>query len=529
MIAARKLLSGRKFLFPDYSIAVISALILLLSYLYDYPEILTKRPQGPHQWRQTDCLAFTASYYHNEAKFFQPRIYNLLNDNKGETAAEFPVLYYLIAQLWKIFGKHEWIFRLLNYGFTFLALIAMLKWFEKILKDSFWSIWSVLLLFTSVLYVYYTLNFLPNIPAFDLVLIGWYFFYCYKNDRKDYHLYLSIFLFLVAGLLKISSAISFVALSIIFLMDWTGLSILSTKEKIFPRPLKFVIPAMLALASWLAWYLYALFYNKTGNSGTMLLGIWPIWVLDREEIRNIIEAIRVLWFEDFYYPVTQFMLILMFAGIMVMIRKTRLSLGSITVLLGFGFLSYIILWFYALQYNDYYFIDLLILSVFVLLTFFDAVMQYKIGQILLNSYLIRAIALLLLVLNINHTTQRMKVRYEGWLNNLHKNELYGYEDIEQYLDSLGISRDQKIISANDPTDNASLYLMDRKGWSKYETNMKDSLKIVQRIQQGAGWLTLSHDFEGPEYSHWNYFIKEQVGQHRNLKIYRLGLPDENQP
>lgn len=259
----------------------------------------------------------------------------------------------------------------------------------------------------------------------------------------------------------------------------------------------------------------------------MLVGIWPIWILEEEEIRNIVEAIKVIWLKDYYYPATQIMFILMFAGILLIIRKTRLLLGGITILLSLAFVSFIILWFYALGANDYYVIDLLILSVFILLTFLDSVIQYSTAQLLLNSYIIRALAVFLLTLNILHASQRMTVRYEGWLNNLYKNELSGYEDIEPYLDSHGINCDQKVISANDPTDNGSLYLMDRKGWSRYGTNMKDSLKIVQRIQQGAGWLTLSHDFEGPEYSHWKYFIKEKVGEHRNIKIYRIGLPGEN--
>jgi hypothetical protein len=81
--------------FPKYSPVVLLIIILGFAYLYDYQDILTLRPQGPHQWRQCDCLSITSKFYLNESSFFQPEIYNLLKDNEGKAASDFPLVYYL--------------------------------------------------------------------------------------------------------------------------------------------------------------------------------------------------------------------------------------------------------------------------------------------------------------------------------------------------------------------------------------------------------------------------------------------------
>ena len=520
------ILYGKKLYFPKLSVIILLLFVLLFSWVYNFPDTLTIRPQGPHQWRQTDCLSITGRYYYKEADFFHPKIYNLLDDNEGKTVSEFPILYYVVALLWRVFGKHEWIYRLLNYIFSLIGMIALMKGIESRIRDSFWSIWIVLLLFSSGIYAYYTLNFLPNITAFNFVLIGWYFFFRFESRKKHYLLFICFFFFLAGGLLKISSTMSLIAIMIIFLLEWTGLISFKDDGKIFPQPAKVIIPVLLVIALLISWYVYAVYYNRTGNSGVFLVGIWPIWVLNMKEIKDIIEQVWEIGIQDYYYPATQLLLIILFISMFILIKKTDKLLTVITLLLGLAFLSFLVLFFYALGYNNYYLIDLLIFSVFILFTFFEAICKTKGGSVAVNTWMIRILMVVFLLLNVIHTKNRLEDFYTGWWNNRHLKELYGFEDIEPYLDSLGITRDQKVISPDETTNNSSLYLMNRKGWSGYGTNMKDSLKIVRRIQQGAGWLTLTHDFEGPGYSHWKYFIKEQVGQHKNIRIYRIGMPGE---
>src|SRR5437764_5178236 len=123
-------------------------------------------------------------YYAEGNCFWQPSVHNLAGEGTGKAAGEFPVLYFLVAQLWKIFGYHEYIFRLTNILILFLALFFLFRIVENILKDSFWAIATALLLFTSPLLVYYTNNFLPNVAALSLSIIGLCFFVKYFSSQS---------------------------------------------------------------------------------------------------------------------------------------------------------------------------------------------------------------------------------------------------------------------------------------------------------------------------------------------------------
>jgi len=83
----------------------------------------------------------------------------------GKTAGEFPLLYWSVAQLWKITGKSEFLYRLVVLIISFTGLYAVFRASKKILNNNIQALFVGLLLFTSVPYVYYAANFLPNVPA----------------------------------------------------------------------------------------------------------------------------------------------------------------------------------------------------------------------------------------------------------------------------------------------------------------------------------------------------------------------------
>src|ERR1700741_1998807 len=96
-------------------------LLIALCIAYNYIEILRFRPKSLHQFRQTDCLALADNYYNGNWNLFEPAINLLCSDNNttGKSAGEFPLVYYIVAILWKLFGKHEYIFRLVTIAFAF--------------------------------------------------------------------------------------------------------------------------------------------------------------------------------------------------------------------------------------------------------------------------------------------------------------------------------------------------------------------------------------------------------------------------
>jgi len=509
--------------FPKYSPVILLSIILLFAYFYNYHEIIKYRPQGVHQWRQCDCLSLTSNFYSGEADFFHPEIHNLLKDNEGRTASEFPLIYYLVSLFWKLFGKHEWIFRLMNFMISVIAMLALLKVFEHILKDSFWSIFSVSLLFTSGIFAYYSLNFLMNTTAFSFALIGWYFFFKFYHGGKQWLLYLMFLFFLLGGLLKASSLISFVALSGVFVFEWLGFFPMNRDHQIFKNKLVFIVPAIILMAFIYLWISYAQAYNHTWNSGVFLLGILPIWDMSGEQIIEVLDHVFSRWINGYFFWPTQIFFILALISTWIFWKKAEKSLLLLSGLMTIGFVSFIVLFFGALKNHDYYVIDLLILSVFIMLTFFTLLLRNRKRLAIIDLTIIKVIAVVLLIVNMSNTTREIHRRYSA-VRNIQKNEMYGYLDIEPFLDSLGIDASKKVISASDRTINISLYLMNRKGWCRYGTNMEDSAAVADRIKRGAEYLLYHKEIDFEKNSHWTHFIKEELGVHENVTVCKIGLP-----
>jgi hypothetical protein len=527
-----KLVTGKHALyFPKYSPFILLALILALSYVYRYHEILQLRPQGTHQWRQCDCLSITSRYYSGDSGFFQPKIHNLLEDNQGRTISEFPLIYYLVSMLWKVFGKHEWIFRLLNFVISIFGMLAIMRIFERITGDSFWGLFTAMILFTSGIYVYYSLNFLMNTTAFNMALIGWYFFFRYYRQGRSLNLYLTFLFFLLGGLLKITSLLSYFALCGLFLLEWAGVFRRNGQGIVFKNKSDFVIPALMVAITIAAWISYVRYYNSRWNSGAFLVGILPIRELSKQEISDILRNIRHIWLDQYFYRPLQLIFIIGLLSVWIFHKRTDHVLVSITSFLAAGFVAVLVLFFGALGQHDYYVTDLLILSVFIMLSLFKMLRAEQSNGGILDIPLSRVLAVILLFLSVSHTAGMMEKRYQGWQNERHLTQFYGYADIEPYLDSIGIGVSKKVISMNDSSVNITLYLMNRTGWTGYGTPMDDSTMIARRIRMGAEYLLHHRPIDTLGGSYWKYFIEGEAGRHKNVIIERIGLPEtpsENQ-
>ncbi|MCB0798436.1 MAG: glycosyltransferase family 39 protein, partial [Chitinophagales bacterium] len=164
-------------------------------------------PRGVHQWRQTDCASIALNYFQDSPGFFHPQEHNLTGEN-GATVSEFPVLYYLDAQLYRLFGAHELIMRLVNLLFL-VAGLGYLYRLGMLLHGSFLlAMIPVLLLISSPVWVYYGVHFLPNVPAISCCIAGWFYFFQWRETPSKKWLITWLVLFLSGALLKTSDGMS---------------------------------------------------------------------------------------------------------------------------------------------------------------------------------------------------------------------------------------------------------------------------------------------------------------------------------
>ncbi len=506
------------FYFPQYSKWLLFFLLVAISVIYSYQDIFFKRPQSIHQWRQCDCLSITMNYFQDNNSFLEPSIHHLSNDGTGKTISEFPLIYYSVAQLWKIFGYFEFIYRLIVLLFFFSGLFALFKIYEAVLKDSVLAIIFTLLLFTSPVLVYYANNFLMDIPAFSLALVSMYFFFRFIQSVKDKYFYWFVFINVIAGLLKISSLMIFIAVFGLFVLEMFNIKI-DSERKIFQKPLKQFALLISVLIIQLVWYMYASNYNSTYNGGVFLVGYLPIWDLDFVQIKVTFDAIIEHIKHDYFRRETQMVFGIMFILILAFYKHINKIVLYIIILLSIGFLLFGTLFFQALKDHDYYTINLFILIPVISLGFLQ-MLKNKFRRVY-TSILFRVILIIFLIFNIKFAKDQMNNRYSsmGWENENYIVNIQSFEEINPYLQSIGIKNDDKVISLSDNSINISLYFMNRKGWSNYGINL-DRLKIEKAINLGAKFLFI-YDKEVYNVLDIQPFIKNKIGEFKNIDIYSL--------
>jgi len=333
--------------------------------------------------------------------------------------------------------------------------------------------------------------------------------------KADRYLALSMLFYTVAGLLKVSSLISFCAILGILAMDWTRLSG-TPEERTFGRPTRQVLYFLPVIIIQVAWYTYASNYNAAHNGGNFLIGILPIWNLDTDQVMLTLEYIREHFRWDYFRPVTMFFLIGAMAFTLIIHKSNDSIVNSLILFLLLGFVLFVVLFFEALMHHDYYVINLYIMFPVVLSGFF-LVLKNRFNK-LYRSVLFRILLILFLVHNIDFAMRRMKERYDpnSYINKESAIRVQKFGNIRPYLRSIGIADNERVINLSDISIDISLYLMDRKGWTNYNLD-NDSTRIRNAIRMGASFILSTEDdlndrSLAPFFSH-------PIGEYRGIRVY----------
>ncbi|MEA3496776.1 MAG: glycosyltransferase family 39 protein [Bacteroidota bacterium] len=504
---------------------IFVGLLIVVSFVYQYHNIFLLRPQSLHQWRQCDCLSITMNFFKEGMHFFNPSVHcqGAEGGMSGHTISEFPIIYFFVAFLWQLFGHHEWIFRLVEMLIVFTGFFALFKMTEDILKDSLWAIGVVFLLFSSPMLVFYTNNFIANTPALGFALIALYFFWQFYKLKKKKYFYFSLLFYLVAGLIKITSLISFIAILFVFALELFGIYKFKNGNRIFEKPIQYILPFLLLVIAIFSWFYYAHSYNASHGAGFFLIGVLPIWNLDNEIIINIWKSVKSFWADQYFNNSVLIVSAVFLLALIVFFKKINKFFATVTIVIFIGVISYLMLFYKVLAYHDYYLINLLIIIPFI----FISVILYlkeKHRQIF-NSIFLRIAFFILIGYSISYSAKNIKERYWGWMNNYHEKLYKDLEDITPYLRSLGIERTDKVISLPDGSFNISLYLMDQKGWTDFCGISKSAEQIENKIELGAEYLIITNK-KVYEEKYVQPYIKNKIASYKSVDIYELSSSQE---
>ncbi|MGP8215299.1 MAG: ArnT family glycosyltransferase [Bacteroidia bacterium] len=523
------------------AIYVFITLLVVISFIYNYPYILFQRAFSVHQWRQCDCLSIALNYYKEGMHFFSPSVNWCGRNGNGKTStSECPWLYYAAAILWKIFGYHEYLFRMLDLTILYAGLVAVYKTASGILNNHFLGIFIALFLFTSPLYAYYGNNYLADVPALSYAFIGWYFFYQFYTMQKRVVFIISMLFFMIAGLTKITALISFIPIVFVFLMERLNIYKFNKSGKIFTGTIVPLVAFTLVITPVCLWTAYVIHYNNLNNSGLFSSNALPIWEMSSSKIREIRSNLLFGDLSDlFLHRLCLKFCILFFLFSVVFYRSTSRFLLFLMISVFLGILVYVLLWFQVFDVHDYYLINLLVIVPIILVTFLLA-LKNKYPHIL-EMKGVKLFFIILLAYSVYYTGYRTRIRYSTddglvkhspFFNNrfetanlkkMQENYAEHYkalETISPYLRELGIERSDKVISIPDASINISLYFMDQKGFTDFGYNMNDSSVVKKIIALGAKYLILNDTAYLPHTS-LLHFINNRIGKYQNIVIYTI--------
>lgn len=519
---------------------------IFLFFTYGFDHILWLRPQSIHQWRQADCLQIAHNYLTDSWNFFSPSIHNYFSDNEtsGKTIGEFPILYYFVAILWKIFGEHEFIFRVINLVIFFCGLFALYSLLKNLLNNTFWSIVITLFLFTSPILIFYSNNFLTNVPSFSFVLIGWYYFYKYYKTKINKFLYLSILLFTLGGLLKMTAYISFVLLGCFYLIDLFRSLFFKKEPQIYTLNKGVLLSFILSIVVLISWYFYAAYFTGIHGGKYTFNGLWPIWEMQEGQFYGIKKFVSEILIHQVFNRYSLIIIVLFYILLLLDFKKLNKFILISLLLLPLGVSVFILFWFQALDAHDYYVINLIILPLFI---FVALIWHLNVNYPkLLRFKVIKGFFLIFLFFNVLYATNNIRMRYWGHFNYTDKIAVYfcdqseidfwwwtgsqnSFEplnDIEPYNRSLGIKESDLVVYLPDQGFSTSLYLMNQKGWTSGfgienypetdpATKLKDKIehKNLRYLFIGDS-VMLNKDYLKP-------FLTHPLGRYKNIHIFKL--------
>lgn len=509
-------------------------LFILLAWYYGVFSTMNRGPYSAHQWRQADCLSITQHYYQDDLPFLEPEVHWRGTGASGKAMSEFPLMYYSVAKMWQLFGKHYWIYRLLSFTICTLGFIYLFKLCQRIFGNDFWSLLIPLFVFTSPIIAYYSNNFLMNSNALAFVFIGAYHQYRYFAEGKRKHLYFGSVFFLLAGLLKITALLLFVAFGAVLMVR------VFMEKRRFKQFAKELLSFVVVILCIMAWYSYSAYYNKhSGMAPIFLQGILPIWNLSFAEIGNVWSDFRRVVLPEFLNVPILIILFACFGFVLFNLRKLNRYMGIFLLLSTLGIVLYFLLFFQVFNAHDYYLTNLLVLIPMILLS----------GMYLLKthyakvygSFWLKIIGVFVFLVSAYYCRVHTVIKYDVGSSSIRDSifttserklnwQIYhwGYnrsykdlETIEPYLDSLGIKKNDLVVSVPDPTINITLYLMNRNGFTDYGyPEYVGEERIEKAIEWGANYLIVNSD-EALNIPYLQPYLQHKIGERGFVHIYAL--------
>ena len=213
-------------------------------------------------WRSTDMASIALNYYRNGLHFLSPQI-NWGGNGPGYVEMEFPIIPFVIALLYKIFGVQEWL-ALLIPMLSGLGLVVLMYLFCRRMFDPVSGLLAGLFTATSPPLVDQSMALWPDPPMILCGAIGLYFLVRWTEEGPLRLLIIGALATSLAILLKLTGL--YLGIPILYLCY------VRYGYQLWKRPVTWLLAALILIPP-LLWYVHAYeFYREYHNTFGILSG-----------------------------------------------------------------------------------------------------------------------------------------------------------------------------------------------------------------------------------------------------------------
>lgn len=513
---------------------IVALIFIVLSGLFIQYPYMNEFPSFIHAWSQSDRYSIAIGFVNNDLDLFHPETliynkqfphwWNYAYDNTI-TSVDFPIVEYVVAIIMKITGNTSpWIFRTCMLLVALLGMFFLYKLSFRITKDWIKSLLVVAVAMTSPVYAYYFNGFIPGIPALTFAIISIYCYVNYINNENIKSFCLSIIFMTLSVLTRMSFAVVWVAL-----LAYEFLRILRKETKFVDK----VLPVAISIIVFLSYYLW----NKhlASENGTLFLGdLMP--ANDWNDFWDRMTMAKNNWQYHYFGKSHYILFIVIFVlsifftifnkiknrNVEVDIEKKTLPLWIFVLLMFLGYSMFSVAMAKQLPDHDYYFIDTfflpVLMSLILLLNVLPKNNNYK------NGLIFSAISVMFIVLMLINVNKSQVERRNIDKGRESERTIKNYLGSEQYLDSLGVSKEAKILSLWSYPQNTPFILMNRKGY----TEMWTEKEIIDAgMAFNYDYVVIENEVYDKEHNkYWSYIFDELEYYSDNGKIMIFVRKDE---
>lgn len=473
---------------------ILLGFIVVLSFCMHYRH-LHKELMSVHVWRQTQTQTTINNFYEEDFNILNPRK-NDRGNTDGIFRMEFPLMQWLVAALYKVFGNHLLISRLFMFVLGVISVLSMYKLCHVLFNSKAIGVIAAYTFTFSPCFFYYTINPLPDNMALAFGILGLATFFEWKQKQEWYILFISATALSISTLCKLP-----------FILFYTvpGIFILKELFKRTQLPLKHILIAAIVIVI-----------------PILIPAIWYINVIPDWGGNGVTKGVmdnQITWQKTFSILKDNFISVL---------PEMLLNYGSVLFFIaGFVYLfkekkyqhpSFYILFTLSLSISFYFFYELNMISnihdyyLFPFLPLLFILVSYGAGKLISSKYMFFKILSFVLLIALPILTEaRMASRWND--SNPGVNiDLYNYKDELR----TAVPKNALCIAGSDYSHFIMLYYIDKKGWSFDEAEPP----IQTMIEQGAEYLYLdSTQINNPSY--FLPYTDSLIVKKGSIHVYKL--------